>query len=334
MKPLAEKTKKLVTQFKKRETDWKEYYRTHKVKINRFITQFVIYVFLITIAYVFVYPIMKMISISFMSSSDLVNPEVTWIPKHFSFTNYKVAWTVLNGSKSLLNSVMYSTILAVLQTVVSAITGFAFARYEFRGKKTLYTILMLSFIIPIPILLITQYNFFSSLYTKIGWTGSGKGLNTYASQIIMAMFGQGVNSAILILIFVNFFKMIPADLYEAGKIDGANPAQLFWHITIKLSLSTIVVVLLFSFVWNWNESYVTDVFVSDGIELFTNSLGKFDSLFGSRISNTRQEGDAVQLVESFKMAATVISIIPLMILYFLGQKSFVEGIEKSGITGE
>ena len=79
---------------------------------------------------------------------------------------------------------------------------------------------------------------------------------------------------------------------------------------------------------------MTDVFVSDGIELFTNSLGKFDSLFGSRISNTRQEGDAVQLVESFKMAATVISIIPLMILYFLGQKSFVEGIEKSGITGE
>ncbi len=334
MKSLFLKLNQLKQLFNQKLVSFKEYYRTHKVRITRFIVQATIYLFLITIAYVFVYPIMKMISISFMSSSDLVNPEVIWIPKEFTFTNYKVAWTVLNGNVSLFNSIKYSTLLAIMQTLISAITGFAFARYEFRGKKFLYTILLLSFIIPVPILLITQYNMFSTIYTEIGWIGAGKGLNTYTSQIIMAFFGQGVNSAILILIFINFFKMIPNDLYEAGKIDGATPLQLFWHITIKLSLSTIVVVFLFSFVWNWNESYVTEFFVGDGIDLFTNQLGKFDSLFGTRVSDARQEGDAVQLVESFKMAATVISIIPLLILYFVGQKSFVEGIEKTGITGE
>lgn len=334
MKSLTLKLKTVLEKIQKFRADFKEYYRTHKVKINRIISQTVIYVFLITISYVFVYPIMKMISISFMSSSDLVNPEVIWIPKNFTFVNYKVAWRVLNGSVSLFNSIKYSTLLAVMQTLVSALTGFAFARYEFKGKKFLYTVLLFSFIIPIPILLITQYNMFSTVYTDIGWTGAGKGLNTYASQIIMAFFGQGVNSAILILIFVNFFKMIPSDLYEAGKIDGANPFQLFWHITVKLSLSTIVVVFLFSFVWNWNESYVTEFFVGDGIDLFTNQLGKFDSLFGTRMSDSRQEGDAVQLVESYKMAATVVSILPLLIIYFVGQKSFVEGIEKTGITGE
>jgi len=334
MKSLVINIKSFFQQIAKFQGNWKEYYRTHKVKINRIISQIAVYVFLITIAYVFIYPIMKMVSISFMSPSDLVNPEVTWIPKQFTFSNYKIAWTVLNGNVSLWNSIKFSTILAVLQTFISAITGFAFARYEFRGKKFLYTVLLLSFIIPVPILLITQYNMFSTVYTSMGWIGAGKGLNTYDSQLIMAFFGQGVNSAILILIFVNFFKMIPTDLYEAGKIDGANPLQLFWHITIKLSLSTIIVVFLFSFVWNWNESYVTEFFVGDGVDLFTNQLGKFDSLFGSRISDARQEGDSVQLVESYKMAATVVSIIPLLILYFLGQKSFVEGIEKTGITGE
>ncbi len=313
---------------------WKEYYRTHRVRINSLISKIAIYVFLITISYVFLYPVLKMISISFMTSTDLVNPEVVWLPKTIKMTNYAVAWTVLKGEVSLVNSIKYSTLLAVLQTLISALTGFAFARYEFKFKKALYAILLFSFIIPIPILLITQYNMFNDFYQAIGHTGLGKGLNTYQSQIVMASFGQGVNSAILILIFVNFFKMIPNDLYEAGKIDGANPVQLFWHITIKLSLSTIIVVFLFSFVWNWNETYVTNFLVGDGVELFTNQLGKFDSLFGTRASTSPYADREVQLVESFKMAATVISIIPLLILYFVGQKSFVQGIEKTGITGE
>jgi len=314
----------------------KEYLRTHKSKLSHIISQIIVYLFLVTIAYVFLYPIFKMISLSFMTSSDLVNPEVVWFPKVFSFSNYAVAWRVLNGSVSLVNSFKYTFLMAIFQTIISALTGFAFARYEFKGKKFLYTALLLSFIIPVPILLITQYNMFNNFYQQINWTGIGKGLNTYQSQLIMAFFGQGVNSAILIMIFVNFFKLIPNDLYEAGKIDGANPFQLFWHITIKLSLSTIVVVFLFSFVWNWNETYVTNLLVGDGVELFTNQLGKFDSLFGSRSTDPARpdETSGMQLVESFKMAATVISIIPLLLIYFVGQKSFVQGIEKTGITGE
>jgi len=336
MKTFFAKFKKLGTTFDQGKNATKEYVRTHKSKITRIISKIVIYIFLLTIAYVFLFPILKMISISFMQSSDLVNPEVIWFPKVFKFSNYAVAWRVLNGSVSLFNSIKYSFLLAFFQTVISALTGFAFARYEFKGKKVLYTILLLSFIIPVPILLITQFNMFVSFYQSIGWTGIGKGLNTYDSQLIMAFFGQGVNSAILIMIFVNFFKLIPNDLYEAGKIDGANPVQLFWHITIRLSLSTIVVVFLFSYVWNWNETYVTNMLVGDGIELFTNQLGKFDSLFGTRASDpTRPDaGDGMQLVESFKMAATVISVLPLLLIYFLGQKSFVQGIEKTGITGE
>jgi multiple sugar transport system permease protein len=334
MKTLTRKLQSFLQSVAKRLAVWKEYYRTHRVRIHATVGKIATYVFLITISYVFLYPIMKMISISFMTSADLVNPEIVWLPKSITVTNYDVAWRVLNGKVSLTNSIKYTSLLALLQTVISALTGFAFARYEFFGKKTLFTILLFSFIIPVPILLITQYNMFNEFYRAINWTGIGKGLNTYQSQIIMSAFGQGVNSAILILIFVNFFKMIPADLYEAGKIDGANPVQLFWHITIRLSLSTIVVVFLFSFVWNWNETYVTNFLVGDGIELFTNQLGKFDSLFNTRASTSPYAGREVQLVESFKMAATVVSIIPLLIIYFVGQKSFVQGIEKTGITGE
>ncbi len=334
MKSLALKWRSLKERISRGQRAAREFYRTRKTRIFALVTKIAVYVFLITISYVFLYPIIKMISISFMSSNDLVNPETIWFPQKFAFTNYDVAWRVLNGKVSLWNSTKFTTILAVLQTVISALTGFAFARYEFRGKKTLYTVLLLSFIIPVPILLITQYHLFNSVYLLLGHTGPGKGLNTYDSQMIMAFFGQGVNSAILILIFVNFFKMIPHDLYEAAKIDGANPLQLFWHITVKLSLSTIVVVFLFSFVWNWNETYVTRLLVGDGIELFTNQLGKFDALFESRASSSPYAGREVQLSEAYKMAATTISMIPLLIIYFIGQKSFVQGIERTGLTGE
>ncbi len=336
MKTLVLKLKSGFAAVSRTFTAVRHFFHIRKSRIVHLISQIAIYVFLITISYVFLYPILRMVSISFMSSSDLVNPEVNWFPKNLTFADYAVAWKVLDGSVSLFNSIKFSSLMAIFQTVVSALTGFAFARYEFRGKKLLYSILLLSFIIPVPILLISQYNMFNAFYRAIGWTGAGKGLNTYDSQMIMAFFGQGVNSAILILIFVNFFKMIPNDLYEAGKIDGANPFQLFWHITVRLSLSTIVVVLLFSFVWNWNEDYVTKFLVGDGIQLFTNQLGKFDSLFPTRTTGMTHpaEGGEIQLVESFKMAATVISIIPLLLLYFVGQKSFVQGIEKTGITGE
>ena len=159
-------------------------------------------------------------------------------------------------------------------------------------------------------------------------------LGTVIPQFTMALLGQGVNSAILILIFFNFFKMIPNVLYEAAKIDGASAMEQFWHITIKMSFSTIVVVFLFSFVWNWNETYVTDILIGESIELLPSQLRIFNSIFDNRAPAIPGQGGEARISEAYKMAATLLTMIPLFVIYFIAQKQFVEGIEKTGITGE
>jgi multiple sugar transport system permease protein len=147
----------------------------------------------------------------------------------------------------------------------------------------------------------------------------------------MAVLGQGVNSTILILIFQNFFNLIPKSLDEAAMIDGAGPFRVFIHIGLKLSFSTVLVVFLFAFVWNWNETYVTGTLLRSGLQLLPSKLSLFDSEFESAVSSS---GSAFKLNEAYKMAATFISIAPLLILYSFVQKRFIEGIENTGITGE
>jgi len=311
-------------------TDKINYIILKRRRIGKFLTQLAIYALLITISYVFLFPLLSMISLSLMSPSDIINPEIDWIPQSLYFGNFIASIKVLDAGKALFNSLWFSGSLAIAQTVVSALTGYAFARYEFRFKKILFALILVSFIVPVPIVLIPRIMMIVSAQDAIGFTLIG----TVIPQLVMAFFGQGVNSAILILIFYNFFRMIPNVLYEAATIDGASAMDQFWHITVKISLSTIVVVFLFSFVWNWNETYVTGLLVRNNVILLPSQLGIFDSLFTNRPPDSGVGGGVARLSEAFKMAATLLTMIPLFIIYFSAQKQFVEGVEKTGITGE
>jgi len=290
-------------------------------------SRIVSYIILIAISYIFFYPLLKMASMSLMSPNDIINPEVDWIPEKISFRNFMAAWYVLGMPKTLFNSIWYSGTLALFQTIVSATTGFAFARYQFKFKNFWFTMVLISFIIPLPIVIIPRIMLFTSLQSSTGIQLIG----TIIPQLVLTMFGQGINSAILILIFYNFFRMIPKSLDEAAHIDGATAFQVFWHIIIKLSVPTIVTVFLFSFVWNWNETYVTGTFLRGAIKLLPMQLANFDNVFSDLSSQIPGQGGDNRINEAYKMAATFISIIPLLITYAFAQKQFIEGIENTGI---
>mgnify|MGYP001806824138 FL=1 len=293
-----------------------------------------VYILLVAIAYVFLYPLLRMISMTFMSSADIINPEIDWVPQNWSITNLRVAWSVLSMPTTILNSLWYSGTLALAQTFISAMTGFAFARYQFKFKNFWFAMVLMSFIIPVPVVLIPRWMMFITAQNVTGI----KMIGTVFPQLLMAIAGQGVYSAILILIFFNFFKMIPVVLDEAAKIDGASSWQVFYHIILKMSVPTIATVFLFSFVWNYNESYITATFLRSALKLMPLQLGLFDSIFEKMSANvpgaSGAPGGQFRINESFKMAATLITMAPMMIMYLFVQKQFVEGIEKTGITGE
>ncbi|NLM86025.1 MAG: carbohydrate ABC transporter permease [Clostridiales bacterium] len=286
-----------------------------------------IYALLIVVSYLFLEPIVTIISKTFMNAQDIVDPAVQWLPRSVSLTNLEVASKVLRLPHSLLNSIGFSSLLAFCQVVVSALTGYAFSRYQFRFKNFWFMMLLLAFILPLPVLMIPRLMMFTTAQEamKISLIG------TPIPQVLMAVLGQGTYSTVLILIFTNFFNMIPRVLDEAAMIDGANSAQVFFHVTVRLSISTILVVFLLSFVWNWNETYVTATLVRSSIELLPHKLNAFDSQFDSLVS---AQGGGFRLNEAYKMAATLIAILPLVVLYIFVQKKFIQGIENAGITGE
>lgn len=286
-----------------------------------------IYFVLICVSFVFLQPIFRIISKTFMSSADVIDPAVEWLPKKFSISNLKVAANVLKLPKTLVNTILFSGVLAFCQTLVSALTGYALSRFNFRFKHFWFVMILLAFIIPVPVLMIPRLMMFVSAQEALNFTLIG----TPVPQLLMALLGQGVYSTVLILIFNNFFNMIPHVLDEAAMIDGAGPLKVFYHVVLRMSLSTILVVFLFSFVWNWNETYITGTLLRNSIELLPTKLSLFNKDFESAASAA---GSAFKINEAYKMAATFISIAPLLILYAFVQKRFIQGIENTGITGE
>ena len=298
---------------------------------KKFLFKAFLYFVLTVVAYQFLQPIFQMISQTFMSREDIIDPSVSWIPLAPSFHNLRVAFAVLDMPASLFGSIGFSVLLAFCQVIISALTGYAFARFEFPFKKILFALLLISFVVPIQVLIIPRIMTFQFLQGLSGIQFFGTAL----PQVLMTLFGQGVFSPILILIFYSFMRMIPKALDEAAMIDGANSLQVFYHIAIRMSASTILVVFLFGVVWNWNETYITNTFLAGNIPLLPNMLSRFDSLFSAGAAQVSGgQGGVNRISEAFQMAGTLITIVPLLVLYLFVQKRFIAGIENSGITGE
>ena len=288
--------------------------------------QIAVYGLLIIIGFIFIYPILYMISTSFMDRNDLLDSSVKWLPSSFYLENYIAAAKSMDFWKTLGKGVIIAGVPTLCNVLVGMIVGYGFARYEFKLKKLFMAILLFSYILPDQVTMIHTY----VLSNKMGILG------TIWTFVLPALFGNGINSAIFILIFYSFFKQVPKVLMEAAYIDGAGHFKAFFKIAIPSAIPAIITVFLFSFVWYWNESYLTEMYVQ-GLTTkseWTNlviQLKNFDSNFNNRATT----GDmATSLNESVRMAATSLSILPLFIMYLVLQRQFIESIDRTGITGE
>lgn len=288
--------------------------------------QIAVYGLLIIIGFIFIYPILYMISTSFMDRNDLLDSSVKWLPSSFYIQNYISAAKSMDFWKTLGKGVIIAGLPTICNVLIGMIVGYGFARYEFKLKKLFMGILLFSYILPDQVTMIPTY----VLYNDMGILG------TIWTFVLPALFGNGINSAIFILIFYSFFKQVPKVLMEAAYIDGAGHFKAFFRIAIPSAIPAIITVFLFSFVWYWNESYLTEMYVQ-GLTTkseWTNlviQLKNFDSNFNNRATT----GDmATSLNESVRMAATSLSILPLFLMYLVLQRQFIESIDRTGITGE
>lgn len=267
-----------------------------------------------------------MISTSLMDLDDLLDSSVKWIPSKFYIRNYIDAAKSMDFFPSLLKGFVIAGVPTLCNVVMCMIIGYGFAKFEFRGKKFLMGLLIFSYILPSQVTMIPTY----VLYNKFGI------LTTLWTFIIPALLGQGLNAPIFILIFYQFFRQVPKVLMEAAKVDGAGHLRTFFKIAVPSAIPAIVTVVLFSFVWYWNESYLTELYVQ-GLStksMWTNLVIKLKDFKAGFDSKAATGDTATNLNESVRMAATSISIVPLFVMYLILQKQFVESIDRAGITGE
>ena len=292
-----------------------------------FLKMFVIYALLICIGFIYLYPIIHMISNSFMSLDDLLDSSIKWIPSSVNLSNYIQAAKSMDFWKSLGQSSIIAGVPTLCNVVSCSLIGYGLARFEFPGKKIILGIIIFSFVLPSQITMIPTY----VLYSNMGILG------TLWSFILPSILGMGINGPIFILIFYQFFKQVPKVLIEAAQIDGAGYLKSFIRISLPSAIPAIITVTLFSFVWYWNESYLTEMYVhgvmtTSGWTTLVIQLDNFASNYSSYA--TTATNAATSLNESINMAGTMLSILPLLLMYFVLQRYFVESIDRTGITGE
>lgn len=292
------------------------------------ILNLVMYVLLISIAFIFLYPVLYMLSTSLMPKEDLLDASAKWVPSSLSIKNYTDAIATMDYWNSLYKNLLIAVFPTLAQVVICSMAGYGLARFNFPLKNLWILLLLLSFLLPPQVTMIPNY----VLYGKLGLTGS------IWAFILPALLGMGFKSALFILIFYNFHRQVPQSLVEASEIDGAGPIGAYFRIAIPLSVPAIVVVILFSFVWYWNETTLTQMYLgyasarTNGLTSLLIELQKFQVSYESVYNPW--EASPNKLNDAIRMAGTMIAIAPLMLLYLVLQKQFVESVDKAGITGE
>lgn len=278
--------------------------------------------------FIIMYPVMYMISCAFRESADMNDPSVMWIPRHFTLDVMKDTIKAMDFGNTLKNTLFLNVGCAVVQVISCAVTGYGFARFDFRGKNFLFAIVIMMILVPpqvISLPLYTQFMNFGIGSLRINL------IDNMLTMYLPALTANGLKAGLMILIFRQFFAGLPKELEDAAYIDGCSPLRTFVSVILPNVLPALLTVFLFLVVIYWNDCYTSTVFFRNTktlalvLENLDNELKK--NLFGSA---DVQISPREQIV--WKEAGCLLSVTPLLIMYVFLQKHFTESIEHSGIV--
>ena len=296
------------------------------------VVRLAMYLLIIGLAFVFVYPFLYMIATSLMSNSDLNSSSVHWLPTEIKFENYAIALQLMDIGRFVKNSLFVTVVASFGHVIACSFIGYGFARYNFPLKKILFGCVLLAFIVPTQTIIIPLYMTYSNL----------KWLDTYLPLIVPTFFGFGLRGALYVFLFRQFFLTVPKRLEEAARIDGCGFMMTYWRIVFPLAKATLVVALVLSVVWHWNDFYESSLYISSP------ALGFLPPRLTSIITATNalpeQQAEMLRMLgledgedtlnDAVVMAGALIISAPILVFFAFAQRQFMQGIERTGITGE
>ncbi len=297
-------------------------------------------IMLLSIGFIIIYPLFYMITTSLVSGEAYRNSTRVWIPTDFNvIDNYIKGWQALEYGTSFLDTLKFQIASALIEVASCAVIGYGFARFDFKGKKVFTAILFLTILIPDMMLMIprmlnyTHLDLFGifGLFNKItGIDIRPNVLNTGFAFWLPSLLGVGLKSGILIYIYIQFFKGLPRELEEAAWVDGAGPIKTFLSIAVPSSSVVFITVFVFSMIWHWNDSLLSSMYLTDDFPL-ANRLVMIESMISQKfqVEPSARNPEAAAIL----MAACLLFIAPMLIMYMIMQRGFIESIDRVGITG-
>jgi len=272
------------------------------------IARVVLYVVLAGCAVVFTYPFVWLVSASFKPRSDVFDNLL--IPKNFTFENYLTIWQEAPIGVWLVNSAIVTILAAVTVTASSAMVAWGFAYFRFRGRGALFALVIGTMMLPGAVTMIPTF---------LIWNGLG------ATGTLTPLWAQNLfGSAFYIFLLRQFFLGLPRELFEAARIDGANNWRIFTRVALPLCRPALAVTLLFELQASWTDLMRPLIYLRDS-DTFTVPRG-LKSLLD-------QFGFGGEYHWEIIVTASVITTVPMIILFFIGQKQFVDGIATTGTKG-
>lgn len=292
---------------------------------------------IVTMAYLFLFPLYYMLVVSFQRPDLAIDTTSMYVPKAFSLDAYKAAFKQLDYVNSALLSLVITVFSTVFTLISCSLTGYAFARFEFKGKNIAFLFVLLLIVIPPQQIIVPQYLMYKSFTFGGLLSLFGKEinlLNTPFVFILPSIFAVGLKAGVFIFIFRQFFIGQPKELEEAAKIDGCGAFKTFVRVMVPLAKPAFVVVTMLCIIWHWNDYYSSSMFFIDKIKPLMVSLERLRSGIAEGylpMIDTKIANPVVQRM--YLQAGVVLTILPPLFLYVFMQKYFVESIDRTGIVG-
>lgn len=290
------------------------------------------------ICFMIFYPTILRLSVTFMQERDLFDLTVRYIPRNFTLDNVLLVWRAMGMPETMLNTFRLSILTSLLQIASCTIIGYGFARFHFKGRGLLFALVLVTLVVPpqtIMIPLFLHFRFFDifGLFTL----GGGQGLNlldSYWPFILMSSTGMGLRNGLYIFIMRQFFRGMPKELEEAAYVDGAGLFKTFHTIMLPSAVPAIVTIFLFSFVWQWTDNFYAPLFLRE-LRVFANTLSglplTISQLHYWEVGTFAMMSPAVGSM--YNNVGSLIAIIPLIVVYLIAQRHFIQSVERAGIVG-
>jgi multiple sugar transport system permease protein len=256
---------------------------------------------LVGLGLIWIYPFLWTVSAAFKTTAEMFGGGLNLIPQNPILDNFVRAWTVANFRVYFWNTVVVTFSVVVITVLRTALTGYALGRYDFPGKKVFRTALIATLFLPSGYTIIP-------LFDLMKWMGL---LNTRWAIILGESGGAHV---VFVLLFAGFFASLPQELEDAAKIDGANFVRIFWNVMLPLSRPVVATAVIMRFMWSWNDFFMPLVFTLARPNLRTLGVGMYAFV-------TEYSTDWTGMA-----AAASISLIPIILVFLLLQRYFVEGV--------